>query len=240
MTLDKDAHIPLHIQLKNEIERKIMNGELADQIPSEREFMQKYNVSRSTVREAITSLVREGVLVKKHGKGTFVSLKPIQNWLGHLSSTTEVIRNMNMQPGAQLIEFHKVTPPTYVKEITGFEEAYFLKRVRLANDFPIGIEQHYYPLSIGGLLANYDLNKITLYNVIENELGIQFAMAKQKISCEPIPSGNETYLKISPNTYVLKAERTIKNQMDEVIEFEEAYYRSDMYSFEINLSRKFG
>lgn len=240
MTLNKDSHTPLHIQLKEEIERKIMKGDLIDQIPSEREFMQAYDISRSTVREAINALVREGVLVKKHGKGTFVSLKPIQNWLGHLSSTTEVIRRMGMEPSSKLIEFHKLKPSRHVQDITGFTEAYYLKRLRLANDLPLGIEQHYYPIEIGEPLADYDLNKITLYDVLEQELGIQFAEANQKITCSTLSSKDAKYLEIDEETSVLKAERIIKDQADLIIEYEEAYYRSDLYAFEINLSRKFG
>lgn len=240
MSLDKDGYTPLHIQLKEEIEKKIMDGELVGQIPSEREFMQTYSISRSTVREAINALVREGVLVKKHGKGTFVSLKPIQNWLGHLSSTTETIRRLGMEPSSKLIEFYKVSPPQYVKEITGFKKAYYLKRVRLANDIPLGLEQHYYPLHIGEPLADYDLNKITLYDVLEQELGIQFTEANQKITCSSLSKKDASYLDIDEGTSVLKAERIIKDQTDTIIEYEEAYYRSDLYSFEINLSRKFG
>ncbi|MGM8213756.1 GntR family transcriptional regulator [Virgibacillus sp. W0430] len=240
MRLDKESHVPLHIQLKNTIERRIIEGKLVEQIPSEREFMQQYNVSRSTVREAINQLVREGALIKKHGKGTFVSLKPIHNWLGHLSSTTETIRRLNMEPGAKLIEFYKTTPPAYVQEITNFTEAYYLKRLRLGDEFPIGIEQHYYPIFIGERLADYDLNEITLYEVIENDLGIQFTEANQKISCGNVSEMDRDYLQIEPETCVLKAERVIKDQFDKIIEYEEAFYRSDLYAFEINLSRKFG
>src|SRR5699024_9761279 len=217
MMLDKDGHTPLHIQLKNEIEKKIMDGELVDQIPSEREFMQTYAVSRSTVREAINALVREGILVKKHGKGTFVSLKPIQNWLGHLSSTTETIRRMGMVPSSKLIEYKQVTPPKYVQEITGFKKAYYLKRLRLANEWPLGLEQHYYPLEIGEPLANFDLNKITLYDVLEQELDIQFAEANQKITCSTLSAEDANYLEIDQNTSVLKAERIIKDQSQSII-----------------------
>ncbi len=240
MTLNKDSYTPLHIQLKNEIEQLIIEGVYEDQIPSEREFMQRYDVSRSTVREAISSLVREGVLVKRHGKGTYVSIKPIQNWLGHLSSTTEIIRGLGMEPGARLIDFHKVTPSASIQQITGFTEAFFLKRVRLANDIPVGIEHQYYPLFIGEQLVNYDLDKITLYDVIQGELGISFSEAKQRISCGTTSEENRNYLEVDDTICLLKAERIIKGQDEMIIEYEEAYYRSDLYAFELNLSRKFG
>lgn len=62
MELDFDGTVPLHVQLKQIIEKQVESGELTGQIPSERSFMESYHVSRSTVREAVSALVREGVL----------------------------------------------------------------------------------------------------------------------------------------------------------------------------------
>jgi len=240
MPLDPNNAIPLHIQLKELIETRITTGIFSEQIPSERKFMEKYNVSRSTVRAAINLLVREGILEKRHGKGTFVSLKPIHDWLGNLTSTTETIRQMGMKPGAKLITHYPTTPTHYIQERTGFETAYFIKRIRYADDIPIGIERHYYPVTIGEQLIKYDLDNATLYDLVENELGIQFAEANQTIASGPLMNEDKDDLEIPPESHVLIAERIIKDQTGRIIEMEEAFYRSDMYTFNINLSRKFG
>src|SRR5699024_8169536 len=137
--LKKDNPILLMIQLKNRIEKQIIDGIYKNKLPSERELMRQYDVSRSTVREAINDLDGAGVVVKKHGKGTYVSIKSIDSWLGQLSSTTEVIRNLGMKPGAKLIDFKKVTPSQEIQNRTGFKEAYLLKRLRLADGEPIGV-----------------------------------------------------------------------------------------------------
>src|SRR5699024_7239115 len=106
---------------KNAIEKQIIDGIYEDQLPSERELMRQYDVSRSTVREAINALVREGVLVKKQGKGTYVSIKSLDSWLGQLSSTTEVIRNLGMKTGALIIYFKKVASSQGIQKRTGFK-----------------------------------------------------------------------------------------------------------------------
>ncbi|GAB4074225.1 GntR family transcriptional regulator [Barrientosiimonas marina] len=240
MQLDYKSPMPLHSQLKEVIEKQIETGELAGQIPSEREFMETYHVSRSTVREAIHWLVREGVLEKRHGTGTFVSLKSINEWLGNLVSTTDTIRQMGMEPGAKLVTYYKVTPSLTIQERTGFAEAYFIKRVRYADSIPIGVECHYFPLSIGEALVQYDLDDISLYEFEENELGIWFAEASQTIGGGLIPEENAKHLHIPAGSSGLIAERLIKDHDDQIIELEKAYYRSDMYQFTINLSRKFG
>src|SRR5699024_7279989 len=226
--LDKEKHTPLLIQLKNEIEKKITEGVYTNQIPSERKIMQKYNVSRSTVREAVNTLVREGVLVKDNGRGTFVSFKPLNKWLGHLSSTTELIQSFGKKPGAKLIQFEKVHSPKHVQKIMGYQETYFLKRIRLADDKPIGIEQQYYPLYIGERLRNYNLDEITLYDVIHNELSIPFSDSNQMISCGEISKKDLKYLELNTAdinvTSILKAKRIIKDQNAHIIEYEEAFY----------------
>lgn len=240
MELDYTNSIPLHIQLKEILEYQIAKGILSGKIPSERQIMEEYQTSRSTVREAINLLVKEGILEKRHGKGTFVSLKPIHDWLGNLSSTTETIRHMGMKPGARLITHYHTTPSIRIQEQSGFREAYFIKRIRYADDIAIGVERHYYPVEIGENLVQYDLDNATLYDLVENELGIQFAVADQTISSGKLLTEDQTYLDIPENGHVLIAKRVIKDQTGRVIEMEEAFYRSDMYQFTINLSRKFG
>src|SRR5690625_4636188 len=159
MQLDPRSYVSLHLQLKNDIERKIIDGDYVDQIPSERELMKGYDTSRSTVRKAIGILVREGILEKRHGKGTYVSLKPIHNWLGHLSSTTETIQNMGMKPGAELITYKKMKPSAHIQHITGLEEVFFIKRIRYADRIQVGVECHYYSPHIRAALVAYDVSK---------------------------------------------------------------------------------
>ncbi|WP_239984531.1 GntR family transcriptional regulator [Lentibacillus sediminis] len=112
LALDYTNSIPLYIQLKDKIEQRIYNGVYTGKIPSEREFMDEYYVSRSTVRQAIDELVREGTLNKKPGRGTYVTVKRINDWLGSLSSTSETIERMGMDPGIKLIKSENISYKT--------------------------------------------------------------------------------------------------------------------------------
>ena len=73
--INKDVPIPLYYQLKNIIKTDIENGTLktGDTIPTEMEIMSHYNISRFTVRQAISELVNEGYMLRKTSKGTFVT-----------------------------------------------------------------------------------------------------------------------------------------------------------------------
>jgi len=238
MSLDYMNSIPLHIQLKKEIEEKIFTGQYTKKIPSERELMEEFYVSRSTVRQSVSQLVQEGVLEKRRGKGTFVAVRPINDWLGNLSSTNETVERMGMEPGAKLIRSEIITLSAQLKEITGLDKAYHFKRVRYANRIPIGIERHYYPVELGNRLVKYDLDNEAFYNLLERELGVKTFEAEQIIKSVNPAKEDAKLLHIPEGTSVLNAERKITDVDGHFVEFENAYYRADMYSFKIKLSRK--
>lgn len=239
MELDSKSPIPLHIQLKEGIQSLINEGHYKEKIPSERELMDRYKISRSTVREAVSHLVREGILEKVHGKGTFISTKPIEEWLGNLSSTTETIRNMGMNPDAKLIEHGRVTPPQEIIETTGFQDAYYIKRIRYADNQPLAIEIQYYPVEIGEKLAKFDIDKGTLFDILEQNLNIKLSEANQIITSSFLSKEDADLLGVPESTNVLNTERLLTDIDDNLIEYYIASFRADMYSFRINLSKKY-
>ncbi|KKB38845.1 GntR family transcriptional regulator [Bacillus thermotolerans] len=230
--------IPLHIQLRDKIEGLIKEGYYQTKIPSERELMEEYDVSRSTVREAVSHLAREGIVEKVHGKGTFISSRAIQDWLSSLTSTTETIRNMGMTPGAKLVDHGTIIPPNDIIAATGLKEAYFIKRIRYANDIPLAIELQYYPMEIGEKLAELDIDEGTLFDLIEKDLGIVFKEAEQLITSGFLAPEDARLLGISETFSVLNTERKLVDQADRLIEYYVASFRADMYSFRIKLSKK--
>lgn len=234
MELDAKNPIPLHVQLKNILENQILQGQYTEKIPSERELMEMYSVSRSTVREAVSALVREGILEKKHGKGTFVSLKPVQEWL-RITSFTETIKKMDIK----LLDSGIVSTPENIENVSGFhDESYYIKRLRLKDNVPIAIENHYYPMEIGEKLAQYDLNKTILYDVLEGELGIHFWEAEQIITCGYLPKGEAKHLGVTESTCLLITERMITDPDGNLVEYYKGFFRADMYSFVMKMSRK--
>ena len=91
MGLDPTSPIPLYYQMKNSLLEKIQMGEWQAGycIPTETEMMRLHGVSRTTVREAVAMLVRDGYLSKKQGKGTFVQYPQLQERLGRLAGFAE-------------------------------------------------------------------------------------------------------------------------------------------------------
>lgn len=237
MSLDIYNPIPLHVQLKEILIKEIKNGNYTDKLPSERELMERFDISRTTVREAISALVNTRVVEKVHGKGTFITAHPVNEWLGNLSSITEIIESMGMKPGIKLL-FQGIQCNPEIGEILGVKEYYAIERLRFANDNPIAIERNYYPLVIGKKLKEYDLNKVALYTVLES-IGVLHE-AEQLIT-STIPNAEEAkllgYMENTGDMSVLKAERVTSDPEGNTVEYYRVMYRGDKYALRIRLFR---
>jgi len=238
MSLDYISSVPLHVQLKVELEKRIRDGQYQGKIPSERELMEEFHVSRSTVRQSIEFLVREGILEKRHGRGTFVTFKPIQDWLGTLSSTSEIIKRMGRKPGAKLIRAEIVELNFPLTTLTGMKSAYHFVRVRYADHLAIGIERHYYPIQLGEQLIKFDLNQEAFYDLLEKKLGVQTFSAKQTFKALMPTKEEVELLDISSKQSMLNVERIVSGPNNEFIEYENALYRGDLYTVSIKTKRR--
>lgn len=236
--LNVNNPIPLHVQLKSHLEKEIRSGKYKDKIPSERELMDFFSISRSTVREAISALVRDGVLEKKHGRGTFISNKPVQEWLGYLKSYNETVKDMGMTPSSRLLFHGKLSSPEAIVQILDQTEFYLIKRLRLADNKPVAIKKHYYPLEIGLKLAEHDLNTAVLYELLEQTMGLQFCEAEQSITSRLATIDDSEYLDIPLHSSVLVKKQVIYDALGNPIEYSKSIFRPDMYSFNMKMSRK--
>ncbi|WP_153722613.1 GntR family transcriptional regulator [Sporosarcina cascadiensis] len=235
--IDPNDPVPLHIQVRYSIEKKIKKGIFKEKIPSERELMETYNVSRSTVREAISQLVIDGLLEKKHGKGTFIAEQPPHYWQGNLISTTEMIERMGEKPSTQLVAHGVVEVPEALRELIDWKQAYLIKRVRFASEVPLAVETQYYPVAIGLALAEMDIKQGTLYDLLENELDIRLFGADETITSRRIIREDAVLLQLAEDSHTLHLERLVYDDMGEIVEYYLADYHPDKYAFHFKSER---
>lgn len=240
MELDFKSALPLHIQLKEILKNEILNGQFKEKIPSERELMDRFSVSRSTVREAISDLVTDGILEKKHGRGTFISHRPVEEWLGSITTYNEIINDMGMKPGTKLLYQGAETAPQSVANTLGVERFYKIDRLRYANDTPIALEMQYYPLEIGLKLKEFDLNDAAIYDIMELSLGIKLWKAEQMITSVQPTKEEALRLNIKESSSALLIERLTYDPADNPVEYLRGLFRADMYAFRIKLARRQG
>lgn len=235
-----DTHLlPLHLQVRNTLRTEILEGLYAGRIPPEHELMQRFQVSRATVRRAIRTLTEEGVLESKQGLGTFVAVRPIEEWLGNLSTFFEIVDEMGMKPSIRVLSQGMVNTPPDILNIFNAPKVYATKRLRLANEIPVVLEKQFYPPAIGRKLAEYDLNNVSTYDILETKLGINLWEAKQAITAVIPDSAEKDLLGITEEPCcVILSTRLVTDPEGQAVEYEKSIFRGDMYTFKINLSRR--
>jgi GntR family transcriptional regulator len=143
--------MPRYHSLGQVIRARIQSGEwqVGQRIPSERELMRLYGISRSTVRQSIENLVREGILERAQGKGTFVAPPKIKQGLLRLRDFADTMQRSGLEPAARLLAKGVFSPPTDVQQSLGLDssqEVFWCQRLWLVNDFPMMIETLYLPV----------------------------------------------------------------------------------------------
>lgn len=172
--LDKSSVVPLYAQLAEKLKQKILKGKWKDseKIPPEFELMQIYKVSRATVRAAIDTLVAEGLLIKRHGVGTFVrkfrptfSFEPLISLNYALETFGFVSKNVVLKK-----EYVKVDENfSCTTRWRNIEECFLVKRLRYVDEFPIVVEESYFHPEIAKSIENEELTK-SLAKVFFNSL----------------------------------------------------------------------
>jgi len=212
-------------------------------IPSERELMDIYQISRITVRKAIDDLVNEGYLYRIQGKGTYVKNDEVSYDLFSLTSCTEDIRSHGMLPSKRVISSEVIpADKRTARRLQIAEDALVMRQRRIfyADNKPINYTTTYLPLSIFPGLEKHDFEKESLYYVIENDYGIKITHAKRTL--EAILANEETskYLKIKSGEPLILFHCETYGEIDGrevVIESFKCCYRTDMQKFYINQVR---
>jgi GntR family transcriptional regulator len=241
-SLNKNTPVPLYFQLKQHLIQLIESGELkpGDNIQSERELSEKYDISRMTVRQALLELVNDGRLVREQGRGTFLAQPKINQGLFKLTSFSEDMISRGLKPGAYVVDVVVQPPSSSVREalkIRGSSSVIILTRVRLADDKPMALEvTHLSQRRFKGLeLESFE--GVSLYKLIESKFGITPASASQTIEVGMPTPREMNLLQVTSAMPVMLIKRVTYDQEGNPYEFVKSIYPGDRYKFHAELVR---
>lgn len=239
--IKKNVPIPIYYQIIELIQEQIEKGELkpGDSLPSEREYAEKYEISRMTVRQAFTQLVNTGYLRRLQGKGTFVAEQKIEQTLHGLTSFTEDMIARGMKPGSQLIHFEIIPATSQIARQLAIKEygpVYEMKRIRLADDVPMALETNYISANLIKGLTEQIVNE-SLYAYIEKQLNFRINYASQVIESSIANEVETQHLNIQKGAPVMRIQRNTFLQNGTPVELVKSSYRADRYKFTIQMKR---
>ncbi|WP_070121784.1 GntR family transcriptional regulator [Bacillus marinisedimentorum] len=239
--INKDSPLPIYYQLEEGIKELIENGtwKPGEMIPSERELSLKHGISRMTVRQAVNNLVGDGYLVRKRGKGTFVAVKKIEQALNGLTSFSEDMRSRGMEPGTKLLDFDIIPAPPRIREqlhLAEGEDVFEIKRVRMADNRPMALENMYISRNLLPGLREEILSG-SIYEFIEKEKKMKISSGKQVLEASVARKAESEILGIKEGAPVLLIQRNSFLADGTPLEVVKSVYRADRYKFSMDLER---
>lgn len=237
--------VPLYTQLKALLRNRILNGTYAphSQMPSESELGNLHNVSRITVRQALSDLQKEGLIFKIHGKGTFVAKpKAFQN-VSKLQGLAEAMSQIGYEVINHLRSFKFIPASTVVADRLNISEGTQvaeIKRVRLINREPVSLEITYVSQQLGEQLQKADLVARDIFLIIENDCGIPLGRADLAIDAILAETELTNALNVEEGSPIMRIERLTYAADGTPLDFEYLYYRGDAFQYRLSIERTSG
>src|SRR5436190_6592199 len=236
--------VPLYHQVEQVIRHRIATRQYASglQIPSEHELGRELKVSRVTIREALRELVRENLLVKVQGKGTFVApdlpkvLQPIK-YNGFLEDLYQRVQQLDVVN----VEMGRVAVPDKVRAVlhlpASVTEIVQIKRCRHGQGEPFSFTVNYLLVELGSRVDATVLKTVPLNTVFERDLKIPVVRAEETVEAAPANPEVAEQLGIPVLYPVMHITRVMFTERDRAFEVVETFYRADKYHYSVNLTR---
>lgn len=225
---------PRYEQLYRHLSAIVGAGELApeSQLPPERELAVIADVSRVTVRKAVSQLVADGVLEQRRGAGTFVRLvRPkLEHSLSALVSFTEYLRQRGKTSSSRILRrglFLPTPDEMMALGLSATDRVARVDRLRFADDTPLALEWSSLPPDV---LPDPEVVETSLYDVLR-AAGKAPARAVQRITAVNLTAVDAKLLLLPEGAAVLRIDRTAYLPSGRPIEFTRGLYRSDIYDF---------
>ncbi|GAB3282654.1 GntR family transcriptional regulator [Parasphingorhabdus pacifica] len=207
-------------------------------IPTERTLATEFDVSRTTVRQALAELTVEGRLLRVQGKGTFVAKPKVAQRL-QLSSYTEDMRAQGRQPTSRLLEVVEEPSGHELAALLGSrpgETALRLRRLRMADGEPMAIETTHLSLSrFKGLTTKLERGG-SLYQILREHFGVELGHAEETIETALASPEEADLLGADVGLPMLLLSRHSFDTEGHPVEWVRSIYRGDRYKFVAGLN----
>ena len=222
---------PIYIQIHNKIRKMIEEGkwQVGERIPSERDLAKTFEVSR----QAVQTLVDEGILERRVGSGTYVSSQKVQEKMTGIQSFTETILSQGKTPTSKTVSYHvKPASVSEAEHLNLQNETVVLRmeRVRFADDVPICFEVATIPYHLVESLGKKEITS-SLYRTLEEKKDIHVGKAEQTISAMLASERTAEHLNIKRGEAILRLKQITYSKDNRPFEYVRTQYVADRFEF---------
>lgn len=242
--INPQSALPLYYQIKQNLLDLVESGKFApgELLPAEGEMGEYYGVSRLTVRQAVGELVREGVLLRERGRGTFVARPKATQIITRSSGFSERIREAGQKPSSQVIRYEVIPASPKVAEylqITPGAPVYQLTRLRSVDGEPQVIETTHLPQAMFPGLQDFDFSKSSLYSTLAEHYQCMVMSADEVFEPVLLTSYEAGLLGAKPKSTALLLEIIAFDQNDNRVEYNKSIIRGDKARLLFHVKRQF-
>ena len=238
--------LPMYHQIRKKIQESIISKEYGpgELIPSENEMAKFFGVTRMTVRQAISLLTQEGLLLRKRGTGTFVTTDT--KLLGRFSLDFTGFMDELVYQAAESktisARIETIRTPKVIKEKLQIDDDEIIKieRVRTLRGQVFAFTVNYLPTSIGQQIDINSLYQKPLLKILETDMGIELNEAFQTIEASFADQYVAENLGLEMGSSILFVERTMYDNNSVPFEIVQSSYRGDIYKYVVRLKLKKG
>lgn len=238
----RDQREPKYWALKQHLLDLLDSLPAGSPIPTERALAEDFQVSRTTVRQALADLTAEGRLHRVQGKGTFVAEPKTPQRL-ELSSYDANIRAQGKEPSSRVLEIDEITAEGELPTLLGIRKGtkvLRLHKLRLADDEPVSLETTHLPLSRFRGVRKQVAQGGSLYESLRERYGVELERAEEAIETSLAGPQEAELLGADVGSPVLLLSRQSFGRDGKPVEYVRSVYRGDRYKFVTTLTKPRG
>jgi GntR family transcriptional regulator len=233
----------LYDRVESVLAAEIANGSLPPetQLPSEEGLIERFRVSRTTVRKAIQNLIDRGLVEVRRGKGTFVAQPKITQELTELTGFVEDMQALGRTATARLLDKRIIAASEAVAHHLALPPGALvirLQRVRLADGVAMSFDETYLPREIGEKVAENDLEAEPVFALLEHKYDTPLVEAEYKLEAVAADAFAAQALRVPAGSPVFLIERTSYTTGNRPVDYERLHYRGDLIRFVTRLGRR--
>jgi GntR family transcriptional regulator len=241
MEIDKSSVVPLYYQLAEMLKDRIRRGEIktGQPLPSETELIEKYELSRGTVRQALQLLTQEKLIERFPGKGSFVAQAKLEHDVSKaIGFFTQIAKDAGRRPAAKVLKQEIMRSPDVMAEklnIPAGEHILSVQRIRYVDGEPWAVESAYFNNPVADLIKNENLSE-SIYDLIQDKYKMTVLHSNNVISSALADEIISEALGIGLGDPVFSVTRVVYLNNNIPFEYSADVYRGDRISLKLDMS----
>jgi len=235
---------PAYIQLRESLRGLITTGVLSpgERMPTERAIADSLDISRITVRRATSDLAKAGLLVRRHGSGTYIAAVINQQGSVSLGGFAAELTRQGRVSEVRVRSIDRVlADPAAQAALRLAEGAAVIRlvRVRLVDSSPCSLETSWLPESKGSYLLHHEIEEGALFQTLRAHSNFNPTRAVERLNAQIIAPAQAAELGSNSGQAAFALARTTYDDTDDPIEYAHTLLRADRFSFATGQSPEF-